>query len=368
MNIYLVPYTGMRHWVLAVTLCAVGLVAWWLALVVNVWGGPFMHDHLPFKFAPRMEGTVYLGFLVVSVSFASVFIEGAMRRRPLRWRLFWPMFGAGIAFFGMLISFSMIRLTLPLFTGDVTDELLADPSLVTLRYRVQLWIAAGMWSGIGPWCARRLHAVMTRRWNRFGRDGTGPPPSPGWLEWIGIAFAHLFGGIVAGAFAAAAWHVPGYYGRIEGDLYLASACGAATFAALHGLLVWPLPEDLYAGWVRVLSYERYGLRIPVPHVDGTPAERFAGHFPRGLDLYLPADRGVAELHASFVIDGEGRYAVRGLSIHPTIVKRLLERIDLRYDVRRPAPLETTLQMEDKVFLGPQQETVIEFLMLPKEER
>jgi hypothetical protein len=50
------------------------------------------------------------------------------------------------------------------------------------------------------------------------------------------------------------------------------------------------------------------------------------------------------------------------------VKRPLERIDLRYDPRRPAPLETTLDMEDRILVGPGGDTEIEFLMLPKEER
>ena len=77
---------------------------------------------------------------------------------------------------------------------------------------------------------------------------------------------------------------------------------------------------------------------------------------------------MAELHASFVVDDAQNYAVRGLSVQPTVVKRFLERIDLRYDPRRPAPLETDLKMEDRILIGPNQETVVEFLMLPKEER
>jgi len=46
----------------------------------------------------------------------------------------------------------------------------------------------------------------------------------------------------------------------------------------------------------------------------------------------------------------------------------LERVDLRYDPRRPAPLETDLRMEDRVFLGAgAAQTEVEFLLLPKEE-
>ena len=79
---------------------------------------------------------------------------------------------------------------------------------------------------------------------------------------------------------------------------------------------------------------------------------------------------LAELHASFLVDEERRYAVRGLSVHGVEVKRSLERLDLRYDPSRPAPLETSLQMEDRVVLRTEdgKETVLEFLLLPKEER
>ena len=45
-----------------------------------------------------------------------------------------------------------------------------------------------------------------------------------------------------------------------------------------------------------------------------------------------------------------------------------QRIDLRYDPRRPAPLETELSMEDRILVGGDGQTVVEFLLLPKEER
>ncbi len=368
MNIYLIPYTFMRHVVMALGLAAAGLLAWWFALLCVIEGVPFFYETFGVLWPQTFEGTLYLGVLMMVVAFGSVFLEGSLRRRAMGWRLFYAALGAGIALFGLWIGRGMYGLLLPLFTGDETDKLLEDASLVTLRYRLAAWLMAGFWSGVGLFLARRLHAVITRRWTWGGRDTEPPAPAPTWGEWASMLFAHVGGGVVAGAFAAAAWHVPGHYPALAGDLYLSAAGAAMTFGGLHGLLCWPIPDDLYAGWIRVLSAERYGLRIPVPHTDGSPAERFVGHFPRGLDLYLPADRGVAELHASFVVDQRHRYAVRGLSVQPTVVKRPLERIDLRYDVRRPAPLETTLRMEDRVLLGEQGETVIEFLMLPREER
>ncbi|MEQ1567725.1 MAG: hypothetical protein ABMA64_18940 [Myxococcota bacterium] len=366
MNIYLIPYTGVRHWIVGLTLGAVGLLSWWVALLLQVEVLPYLHWTFGVGWSQSFDGLLYVGTLCASVSAASLVAEASLRRRAMRWRVFYTALGSGLAFLTLLLGWGVLLVILRLLSS--ADEVLLDPALVTLRYRVAVWLAAGFAAGFGPFVARRLHAWITARWNWGGRDGGTTTTSISWLEWGGRAFAHLGGGMVAGAFAAAAWHVPGYYDQLQGDLYVSAALAAFVFGALHGWLVWPIPDDLYAGWVRVLSYERYGLRIPVPHTDGSAAERFVGHFPRGLDLYLPAEVGAAELHVSFVKSADGRYSVRGLSIAPTVVKRFLERIDLRYDPRRPAPLETSLGMEDRVLLGDRGQTEVEFLMLPKEER
>jgi hypothetical protein len=191
------------------------------------------------------------------------------------------------------------------------------------------------------------------------------------LRGMGI-FDHLAGGLSAGLFGAAAWYFLGFYGvRFLGmppDMYIAGAWGIFLWGLAHGLLVWGIPRDLYAAWVRVLSPHRFGHRIPIDRLDGKASERFLGHYPRGLDMYLPADKGVAELHVSFVSDGEQNYALRGLSQVHLQVKRPLEAIDLRYDPRRPAPLEAELEPEDRIFLGSgAAQTELEFVLLPKEE-
>ena len=90
---------------------------------------------------------------------------------------------------------------------------------------------------------------------------------------------------------------------------------------------------------------------------------------RCLDVWLNAEGQVMELHLSVAVDGEQHYKARGLTLQPTVVRRFLERIDLRYDPRRPAPLETRLSSGDRVVLGQgDQATTLEFIMLPREER
>ena len=77
--------------------------------------------------------------------------------------------------------------------------------------------------------------------------------------------------------------------------------------------------------------------------------------------------GVTELHASVGVDADQHYRGRGLTLMPTAVRRFLERIDLRYDPRRAAPLETPLHSGDRFVLGADQKTTVEFLLLPKDE-
>ncbi len=364
-NIYLIPYTAWRHTVVALVLAATGLICWWVAQLVVVWMPAFTYGTLGFVWSQRFDGILFLGTLVGGVAFGSLAAEGALHRRPIGDRVGWGGVAAVIAVVGMWCFNGLFALILPLFTSEGTDTLLADASFVSFRYHLFAWLSAGGWAGFGAFWARRIRAGALRRFSKAQSDGTARLP---WADWLQVAFAHVGGGLVAGAFGGACWHALGHYDQLGGDLYVASAVASGVFGGLHGLLCWGVPDELYAGWIRVLSAERYGLRVPVFEPDQAPAERFVGHFPRGLDLYLPADRGVAEMHVSFVRDEDGRYTVRGLTQQPTQVVRLLERVDLSYDPVRPSPLETALRMEDRVLLGEAQQTVVEFLMLPREEQ
>jgi hypothetical protein len=184
----------------------------------------------------------------------------------------------------------------------------------------------------------------------------------------GVGFwSHITGGIAAALMGGLAWHILNSK-NLFSDLYAAGAAMGLVWGFCYGLFTWAIPDELYAGWVRVTSANRYARRIPIDALDGSAKERFIGHFPRGLDLFLPAEDGVQEMHISVAVTKGQIYKVRGLSLAPTIVQRFLERIDLRYDPRRSAPLETELSSGDRVVIGDgKQKAEIEFLMLPREE-
>lgn len=367
MNIYLIPHTFARHFVVSLNMASAALLAWWFVLFVIVGLGPVIHGSLDFYWSQSAEGMGYLAVVGGTIAASSLFIEGSLRRRVWRWRLVYTLVAGGISCISIAAVYFLLRMLSPYLATEGYQDVIGDPSLVTFRFTLPLWCLAGVMSGFGPWVARKLHRVVAR-FTGLGVDTTGPPEATPWSERFMTLFLHSAGGLTAGLMAGVAWQAFGQYPVLGGNLYVGGAAAAAFWGAFHGLLVWGIPDELYAGWIRILSAERYGLRIPIDHETGAPAERFIGHFPRGLDMYMPADTGVTELHASFVVDGDHNYAVRGLSIQPTIVKRMLETVNLAYDPMRPAPLETDLSMEDRVLMGiGGTYSEVEFILLPKEE-
>jgi len=365
-NIYLVPYTWIRHIVVALNVGGAALMTWYVIQLWIIGLGPAFHD-MGLYWTQAFEGTIFLAALAGVIGFTSVLAEGALRRRRLIWRLGYAGLAGGISFFGTVGVYLIFRMMVPYLSTSEYSEVVQDSSLVTLRYTLALWALAGVMSGFGPFFARKIQRLFARAFG-LGVDGAVRPKATLWSQRFAELFFHTGGGFAAAVFGAAAWHFLGQYDAWGGDLYLASAAAAFIWGAGHGLLTWGLPDELYAGWVRILSAERYGLRIPIDRVEGTHSERFIGHFPRGLDMYMPAEYGVAELHTSFVVDADHNYAVRGLSIQPTTVKRLFETVKLHYDPRRPAPLETQLKMGDRITMGEgKASSQVEFLMLPKEE-
>ncbi|MEQ1505811.1 MAG: hypothetical protein ABMB14_26485, partial [Myxococcota bacterium] len=89
MNIYLIPYTGIRHWVVAFTLGAAGLLAWWWVMALELEIGPMLYDRFGVIWSRGMEGPLYVGSLVMAIAASTLLAEGALRRRALRWRFWW---------------------------------------------------------------------------------------------------------------------------------------------------------------------------------------------------------------------------------------------------------------------------------------
>lgn len=332
MNIFLLPYTWLRHFAMALFCASAGLLAWWIALSWIVLIGP--------TWTPAWDGPILLCLMAAFIAGGSVLGESNLCRLPI-WK---RVARTGIAV-GLSVAFTFMwywawhKIALAfLFSGDSSQDAM-DASLVSLRYRLGAFISGGVATALGPMIVRK---------------------GEGWIT-------HLLSGFAAGLAGGSAWFVMNHV--VHTDLYLGGAALGLAWGFTFGLLAWPIPDDLYAGWVRVMSGSRYGRRIPVDALDGSPRERFVGHFPRGLDLFLPADEQVLELHVSVAVDRKHRYTARGLTLAPTLVKRFLERVDLRYDPRRPAPLETVLQSGDRMLLGQGSSgTELEFIMLPKEEQ
>ena len=365
MNIHLIPYTQWRHIAVALGVGASTLFAWWAVLTWIVVFGPLFHESM--YWSQAFEGLIFISSLSGSAAFASIFAEGSLRRRAMRWRVGYALLSGVLSFALAAVLFTVTRNFASWLPTRLMVDTATDPSFVSLRYTLPVWGAAGVASGIGPWVVRRLQRWSARTFG-FAVDGSNRPKALTWHRRFIELFFHTGGGASGAILAASIWHIGGLYTQAGGNLYLGAAFGSLSWGLVHGLLCWPIPNELYAGWIRVLSAERYGLRIPIDHEDGRPAERFVGHFPVGLDLHMPAEHGVAELHTSFTVDAEHNYAVRGLSIQPTVVKRLLESIRLDYDPSRPAPLETQLEMGDRIIMGTGPASgEVEFILLPREE-
>ena len=339
-NIFLLPYTWLRHLSMAFWCASAGLLAWWgvltLIVVVNV------------DWAPSWDGPIILTTVSVSVVAASILGEANLRRLPIWNRALRVLIGGAIAG-GVTLGYYFVW---HFFVGMVVFDKYAvdanDPSLVSFSFRVGAFAMGGLGSGTGAMVARKFTEPVS----------------------------HLAGGMAAGLCAGCVWFIAGLpteevvYGLFapQRDLFLAGALMGTVWGFVFGLLTWSIPDELYVGWLRVLTPHRFGRRIPIDAPDRTPKERFIGHFPRGLDLFLTDEEGVQELHLSVTVDEKQRYTARGLSQYPTLVRRLLQRVDLRYDPRRPTPVETSLSSGDRIVLGEgEQRAELEFILLPKEE-
>ncbi len=328
MNIYLVPYTWARHVHVALITGGSALFAWW---VMQVWVGT-----VGALWPVEADGPIYLGLVAGSVAWGSLLAEGALLRQDLKWFLTRLPAASSIAALVAVGGILLLRLVGGAILPDSMGADAADPTLVSLRYSLIPFAIAGLGGALGATSARRFA-----------------------YPWI-----HLGAGAASGMIGAGVWYLCNRW--LFYDLYVAGAAGALCWGVAFGLLAWGIPDSLYAGWLRVLSGSRFGLRIPVDARG--PKERFVGHFPRGADLWLPVEEGVQELHISVSVDENQVYRAHGLSQYPVMLRRFLEKLDLRYDPRNPAPVVTQVHSGDRFIIGDGQRAAeLEFIMLPREE-
>lgn len=371
MNIVLIPHNWTRHVAVAFYTGAVPVVIWWILLNWLIALGPTLYEQ-NLLWSPSAEGPILFGFMAAGIAWVHISAEAGLRRRALMWKVMLPLLASVLAMVFAILGSVLVEVLTPLLVGAVFEgygALYSDPHTVTLRHRILEFLLAGWSVGVSTLLVRGVWG-FTGALAKYIPDSAKPfieiPENPARISFM-QAFNHLFAGMTAALLGGAVWHLLAHV--VFRDMYLATAIGFSVWGFTYGLLAWGVPGNLYAGWIRILSDHRYGHRIPIDRPEGGPVERVAGHYPRGLDLWVGAEHGVAELHASFVADGEGGYAVRGLSQQPMRVKRSLEAIDLSYDAASPVPLETDLRMEDRVYVGPgKNATVVEFILLPKEER
>ena len=321
----------MRHLSPALWGGLFGILAWWAYLSWVLLVG--------FAWSPAWDGRLWLMGLSGAVAMASILGEGNLCRWPIKTRL-WKTATAGSV--AALVTMLGDWVWLGLATLLIGGEDVGNDFLVSLQYRIGSFAAAGFALSAG--------VLVARRWQ-------------GWWH----LYNHMIAGLISGIGASCVWTLLHSFLRDLGyHLFWAGAASSFVFGLLFGMCAWAIPDGLYAGWLRVLSRNRFGHRVPIDAKKDEARERFVGHYPNGLDLFLPEEDGVMELHLSVFVDNEQTYIVRGLSQGKSRLRRFLEWVKLHYDPRRPAPFEGELRSGDRIQFGNSAE--VEFLMLPREEK
>jgi hypothetical protein len=337
MNIFLIPYTWIRHLQGAIWCAFFSLIFWWAHITWIAWIGSFWNS--------SWDGIYFFGGLAGTVSGGSIFIEASLHRWTIRKRITKIIFASAIAFGLYFVLGPLLSWLSSLFVSSKEGiENAANHYLVSLQYTIDSFIACGISTSLAVFFMRADKNKM-------------------------MFFNHITAGIHAAMFSALFWTAfHSFLERLDFSyhLYWSGFSACIMFGFFFGLGSWSIPNSLYAGWIRVLSRYRFGHRVPIDGGDGLPKERFVGHYPNGLDLFLPVEQGVQELHLSVFLNDSGEYLLRGLGQQKSQVKRSLEWVQLHYDPRLPAPYESNLSSGDRIQIGTDAE--IEFIILPREER
>ena len=330
MNVFLIPYTWYRHLQFGLWSALCCLIGWWLYLLLLTQGG--------MVWTAGWDAFMTNGLLASTVVLGNIWGEGALRRWPMKRRVWKVVLGVGVA---LGVSLLMTWIWSGLSTVLLTD-IGSVHHVVALKYRWGNFVGTGFASSIG--------LLTIERWRERPKSFV-----------VNYVLGGLFAGLTAGAF----WSIGAYYW--SQNLYWAGAILFVSFGFAFGLATRTIPDDLYVGWIRVLKGARFGHRIPIDAKNNKPKERFVGAYPNGLDLFFQVEEGVQPLHASIVHDPhQNQYTLRGLTQYHVKMQRMLEWARLNYNPETPVPMEVELSNEDRIELGEQVQ--VEFLVLPREER
>lgn len=330
MNIFLIPYTWVRHFQFAIWSALCGLIAWWMYLLTMTQGWIF--------WSAAWDAFVTNALLVASVVCANVLGEASLRRWTIGVRIRKLLLAGSIGVGTCLL----MNWTWHLVASMMLEDIGSVYHIVALKYRWGDFVGAGLSMAVG--------LLTVEKWKERPKS---------------FVLQYLLGGVFAGLSTGAMWSITSYYG--VQDLYWAGAVMFMVSGASFGLAVRTIPDDLYVGWVRILSGSRFGHRIPIDAKDKRPKERFIGSYPNGLDMFFPFEEQVQPLHGSIVhLPHNNTYTLRGLSQNHIKMLRMLEWAKLNYNPTSSVPLEVELGNCDRVELGEQ--VTVEFLILPREER
>ncbi len=341
------PVPWARHLWVPSWVASAAVSAWWWVLQAFIWVG-----------VPSWaEGPLWLGAVAAAVAASSLMLDGWVRGRA-RW-----LVAAEVGFGTVLVgagAFGLSALWMAAvggLAGPVGMSVLVQPDLLSLRGQLGAFVAVGGWTGIVLGVIRAFPNLLSRWWPAESLKDEG-------AAWVRV-LEHVFAGIVSGGAWAGVWFVPGFALSLAGDQFIAGALSSLTFGLSMGFLAWTLPDRAWTPWIRVRRGPRKGMRVPLLGENGEAIERFVGHYPRGLDLFLPSDTGASEVHLSALVDGFDEVVVRGQSVSETVVSRFLETVDLAYDPSAAAPVETVLSPGDIVRVGTVE---LEVLYLPQDNR
>ena len=239
--------------------------------------------------------------MVVFTAMGAILCEGNLRRSPMRWRIIKTLTAGGVGFGANLLLFflyqgflgnwifSFLNIVKSILGTQVVELELGNPHRIVFQHQLTMLVMTGLSVSFGTLFARK------------------------WDGWIHVA-NHLLAGIFSGLVLAATWAYFLYFAPSFGShLYFSAAIGSLFFGMVFGFSAWTIPDSLYAGWIRVLSSTRFGYRVPIDAKPGVAKERFVGSYTNGLDIYLPPQEGVMELHISAYVNEEQKYYIRGLS-------------------------------------------------------